>query len=123
MKLILTTHNYKMRGPDSSGTKCKLEIYESENSGPSVVVVTEIDSNPGMAITNCAEELAAQVFLRTLPHPERGMIWIENNGIIEFGRFDLGTQTFIDPQWRSFSEDGLKELLEMDSLEWLLNRR
>jgi hypothetical protein len=91
-----------------------------------VVVATEIDSNPGMTITNCAEKLAAQVFLRTLPHPERGMIWIENHGgldIVKFGRFDLGTQTFINPSWTWFSADALTELLEMDSLKWLLNRR
>lgn len=56
--------------------RCGLEIIELSD-GRTVVIATELSDNPGVSVTNFAEELATIVCRMFLIDP-RKMIWIEH---------------------------------------------
>ena len=63
--------------PTPRGGRCRIRIYflAEERLDP-VVICTELPSNPGMNITNAAEQIAAEViWAHQLPVP---LIWIEH---------------------------------------------
>jgi hypothetical protein len=63
--------------PTPRGGRCRVRIYlpEEERDAP-VVICTEPRDNPGMSITNAAEQIAAEVISsRQLPTP---LVWIEH---------------------------------------------
>jgi hypothetical protein len=63
--------------PTPRGGRCRIRIFlpEDERDAP-VVVCTELPNNPGMSITNAAEQIAAEVIKgHRLPTP---LVWIEH---------------------------------------------
>ncbi len=63
--------------PTPRGGRCRIRIYipDEERDAP-VVVCTELPNNPGMSITNAAEQIAAEVISgHRLPTP---LVWIEH---------------------------------------------
>jgi hypothetical protein len=63
--------------PTPHGGRCRIRIYipDEERDDP-VVVCTELPNNPGMSITNAAEQIAAEVISGyRLPMP---LVWIEH---------------------------------------------
>jgi len=63
--------------PMPRGGRCHIRIFlpEEERDAP-VVVCTELPNNPGMSITNAAEQIAAEVISgHRLPTP---LVWIEH---------------------------------------------
>lgn len=59
MKENIRSVVFHFRDPNGRMAKCLLAIYGEV--GKAVVVATELDDNPGMSITNAAEQLAMQV--------------------------------------------------------------
>jgi hypothetical protein len=57
---------FQFRGPTGTLAIADLSIVTCDGSVP-VVVATERDDNPGISITNGAEQLAAQVLTRLFP--------------------------------------------------------
>src|SRR5215208_6039880 len=58
------THDYIH--PTPHGGRCRVRIYEDTTELP-IIVCTELTDNPGMSITNAAEQIAAEV-LENHPH-------------------------------------------------------
>jgi hypothetical protein len=60
---MLLTHDYI--APTPHGGRCRVRVYEpveaDRESGSFVVILTELPDNPGMSVTNAAEEIAAAV--------------------------------------------------------------
>src|SRR6185503_8773416 len=56
--------------------RCRLRFFEAP-TGDVVVVATELPDNPGMSITNAAEELAGTVCRDYGIDPER-LVWVEH---------------------------------------------
>jgi hypothetical protein len=57
---------FSFRGPSGNLAIADLAVVTRDGSMP-VVVATERDDNPGISITNGAEQLAAQVLMRLFP--------------------------------------------------------
>lgn len=64
--------------PTPHGGRCRVRIFlpEEERDAP-VVVCTEPKDNPGMSITNAAEQLAAEV-IAAHPMLETPFVWVEH---------------------------------------------
>ena len=58
------THDYIR--PTLRGGRCRMRIYQDGDELP-VVLCTELPDNPGMSITNAAEQIAAEVLAS---HPD-----------------------------------------------------
>jgi hypothetical protein len=63
-RLLELTHDYIH--PTPHGGRCRVRIFEDRTELP-VIVCTELTDNPGMSITNTAEQIAAEV-LENHPH-------------------------------------------------------
>jgi hypothetical protein len=63
--------------PTPRGGRCRIRIYIPEEARDApVVICTELPHNPGMSITNAAEQIAAEVINgHQLPTP---LVWIEH---------------------------------------------
>lgn len=73
---IDTLHHYLDR--HGSQAYCRLRIFRQPDR-PVVVVVTELEDNPGTGITTVADRLAWEVCARYAIHPET-LLWIEHHG-------------------------------------------
>lgn len=109
----ITDTLYNFVGNWKSQAHCHLRIYGGDPDRPTVVIVTELESNPGTSITNAAEILAAQV-VRDHDLDSDTLIWVEHYpdrafvrgrpGLEE--RFDLVTfqrarpDHFQKPEWQ-----------------------
>lgn len=98
---------YEYRGYHDCESKCGLEIYRQPSKSV-MVVVTELDDNPGTSITNVAEHLATAVCRDKGISPQK-LTWVEhyplsrfNNGphwsIVTFD-FDWQAGRFTNPDW------------------------
>lgn len=100
-----TTHRYHgFRGCES---RCRIRIYDPTPAGVPVVIATELDDNPGTSITNLAEQLAAEVLVRHLPHrdgAEPPLLWIEHYPPRRYVRdehdYDLVRFAHWNPRWQ-----------------------
>lgn len=114
-----TIYFYNVRA-NSIMAHCGLRLLTAP-TGDNVVIATELPDNPGMSITNAAEEVAAAVCRDFGLEPER-LVWIEhyperltgdNYGHrTEPASFDAVTftwdgQQFSDPQWRRLAPEEL----------------
>lgn len=105
-------YSYNVRA-NSITAHCGLRLFTAP-TGDSVVIATELPDNPGMRLTNAAEEVAGAVCQDFGLDPER-LVWIEhyperlagdNYGHqSEPATFDAVTftwdgQQFSNPQWR-----------------------
>ena len=63
-RLLELTHDYIH--PTPHGGRCRVRIFEDTTELP-VIVGAELTDNPGMSITNAAEQIAAEV-LENHPH-------------------------------------------------------
>lgn len=109
---------YSFRGLCGAPSCCRLRVFEPK--GKPVVVVTELDDNPGTSVTNFAEELATDV--GELLEQPTDMVWIEHYP--ERGpayrrlpeSFDRVTfawtgRHFAGPQWRRLSRAAVETLI------------
>lgn len=69
---------FQYRGFHGCRCVCSLEIL-SLGDGRTAVIATELQDNPGTAITNVAEHLASEVCDRFGIEPEK-LVWIEHYG-------------------------------------------
>lgn len=119
MKRTDTIHNYRhptTRAP----ARCRLRIYDTDAGA--VVVLTEIADNPGISITNTAEELATEITAAYDLDPAAAA-WIEHytpdsyrEPNTRFETFDRITftwkgKTASAPQWRRLAGEELRDLL------------
>ncbi len=65
--------------PAPRGGRCRVRIYEPEDASRDshVVILTELRDNPGMSVTNAAEEIAASVLL-SFALPTTRTVFIEH---------------------------------------------
>ncbi len=107
--------------PSHSGihAKCRVRIYP-----PPVVVVTELPDNPGMSVTNYAEELA------TLILQEHGLdalrtVWIEHYPAwaeedrpetFDLVRFTWDGERYTRPEWRRLMLEEVERLTGDDDI-------
>jgi hypothetical protein len=105
-----------------------LRIYTAP--GQTVVLVTELDDNPGISVTNMAERLAAEV-ARTFDLSLDTLLWIEHyparqglSGCPELQEtFDLVTFTRTShglqhPEWRRLSQAQVEHMLGRTLPPW-----
>ena len=55
--MLVSDYNH----PTPHGGRCRVRIYEPRERDSFVVILTEPPDNPGMSVTNAAEEIAAAV--------------------------------------------------------------
>jgi hypothetical protein len=110
--MIDTTFEYKPF-PHHRLARCRVRLYEHD--GQQVVVATEIDGNPGMSVTNAAEDIATQLVTDYGLDIER-LVWIEHYCYPdEDHKFDLVRFTWedgkaSDPQWRCITFEEAERL-------------
>jgi hypothetical protein len=98
---------------------CRVRIYEHE--GQQVVVATEMEGNPGMSVTNAAEDIATQLAAAYNLEVDR-LIWIEHYCYPDEGHiFDLVRFTWeggkaSDPQWRRITFEEVERLTGDDAI-------
>ena len=63
--------------PNGLRGRCGIEVMSFPGIVRTVVVVTELDDNPGMSVTNAAEHLASQLCAQKGISPH-GLVWIEH---------------------------------------------
>ncbi len=88
--------------PTPHNGRCRVRIYEPDHPGDQyVVIITELAENPGQSVTNCVEQLAAEVIMKhALPSSET--VFIEHYEDAERGSesetYDLVTFSRHDPK-------------------------
>lgn len=78
-----------------------MRIYEPDHPGDQYVVITELANNPGQSVTNCVEQLAAEVIMKhALPSSETVFIehYEEAKRGVESETYDLVTFSRDDPE-------------------------
>jgi len=99
-------------------SKCRLRVYRGDG-GDAVVIATELPANPGTSVTNAAESLALDTWLRLgRPSP---FTWIEHypqrgkrrNLAETFDRVDfvLTQRGFERPTWTRMTRDQVEQLV------------
>lgn len=119
--------------PTPHNGRCRVRIYEPDHPGDRyVVVITELAENPGQSVTNCVEQLTAEVIMsHLLPSPET--IIIEHYEEVERGgeseTYDLVTFSWGDPEpklrsgvWNLELGDPSWRPLDRESVEVLLRQ-
>ncbi len=97
---------------------CRLRVYTHPDR-PTVIIATEVPTNPGTSITNRVEHLATLVIRASGIDPE-GCIWIEHYpagprplperfAIVEFGRDQRGR--LAKPHWTHVTRDHVERLI------------
>ena len=98
--------------PNGLRGRCGVEVTPLPSIMSTLVVVTELDDNPGMSVTNAAEHLASQFCARKGISPNR-LLWIEHYpakgegrrtireswDFVSFG-WDWSRGVFGEPEWR-----------------------
>jgi hypothetical protein len=117
--------------PTPHNGRCRVRIYEPDQPGDQyVVVITELAENPGQSVTNCVEQLAAEVIMaHALPSSETAFIEhyekAERSGesetydLVTFAWGDpephlvggVWTIAFGDPSWRPLDRESVEVLL------------
>jgi len=89
--------------------KCGLEIKRDKDK--IIVILTELDDNPGTSVTNMVEQLATMVYHQFLKGiPIENITWIEHYPKTSFGEtFDRVTMNwngkeFSNPKWERIRE-------------------
>src|SRR5262249_37741461 len=77
MRLFVDQPDYRYTGYHRCESVCSLRIYSDGLCERAVVVLTELDSNPGTSVTNVSEALASRVWY-TLLRPYARVIWVEH---------------------------------------------
>lgn len=127
--------------PAPRGGRCRVRIFEPEDADRDsyVVILTKLADNPGMSVTNAAEEIAAAVVLaNALPSSAGRTVWIEHyeDGSSARGTpedrhtFDLLTFSADDPEpvlrageWRVELGSPSWKALDRASVEALVGQR
>jgi len=93
--------------------RCRLQIYGS------LVIATELPDNPGMSITNAAEEIATQVCETYEIYPQF-LTWIEHylhedsrlEETYDLVRFTWDQDHFIKPCWQRMTHEQVQLSIE-----------
>ena len=130
MLRIDTIHHYPHPATRTSEAFCRLRIYDTKAGA--VVVLSELADNPGISVTNTAEELATGIAQRYALDPQT-TTWIEHYGPFsyhakdgdggdpDYETFDKITFTWrgnlaSGPQWKRLSPEQIKALLPDDDI-------
>jgi hypothetical protein len=101
---------------------CRIRLYKHD--GRQVVVASEVADNPGMSVTNAAEDLATQVVAYYKLDIER-LIWIEHYPAdrrldapttFDLVRFTWAEGTASDPEWRRLTFEEVERLTGDDHI-------
>jgi hypothetical protein len=87
---------------ERGGTRCRVEIFPRPAEERPVVILTELDDNPGLPLSATVRELAAAVTAAFLPDGA-DPVWIEawqGRAVAALVRGRLGVTTFmaVDPR-------------------------
>jgi hypothetical protein len=101
---------------------CRIRLYEHD--GRQVVVASEVADNPGMSVTNAAEDLATQVVTYYKLDIER-LVWIEHYpadrkledpATFDLVRFTWTEETASHPEWRRLTFEEVERLTGDDHI-------
>ena len=98
---------YSYSGYNGCLSRCQLQVWQAEDKLQAVVVVTELNSNPGTSITNAVEGLALEVYTQfglSMPGTEWYEEYEHTPGKYDRAFFDLQMQPErspnLNPKWR-----------------------
>ena len=104
---------YEFKGFHGCQSRCEYEVHALEDGG-SLLVLTEIEDNPGTSVTNMAEHLATDICrkenispqgLVVVEHyPARGTWVAETFDLVTFD-FDWRQGRFTNPRWQRLDRD------------------
>jgi len=126
MERLVDTNNYEFTAATGVKASCGLRIVRDGEQ--TVVVLTELPDNPGMSVTNAAEEIATQVRrefgldpdqTRWIEHYPKWQHHIHRQLHTESSIYDEIIYTWIDyeatqPEWQRLTYEEVEILLDED---------
>lgn len=113
-----TLFSYKP-DPFHREARCRIRFYQHD--GQQVVVATELSDNPGMSVTNAAEDIATQLVAQYGLDVDR-LVWIEHYWYPDEGhsfdqvRFTWDNGKASQPRWRRLTFEEAERLTGDDAL-------